>query len=166
MENFLEIGIIVKPQGVRGELKVKPFTDAAEDFLGFKRVFLKGEEYRVLSCRTGAGIVYLGLRGVPDRNAAELLRGVSVCVPREEMPETEEGTYYVADLLEASIVTEEGEALGTLTDIRQAATDVYTLTAGDKEILFPVADGVIVSVDVEQKIITVNKKRFYEVAVV
>ena len=166
MENFLEIGIIVKPQGVRGELKVKPFTDTAEDFLAFKRVYLKGAEYRVLSCRTAAGIAYLGLRGVPDRNAAELLRGVPVCVPRDEMPETEEGTYYVADLLGAEILTESGELLGTLTDIRQAATDIYTLTAGDREILFPVADGVIVSVDVDNKKITVNKKRFYEVAVV
>lgn len=166
MENFLEIGIIVKPQGVRGEVKVKPFTDTAEDLLSFKRVFLKGVEYRVLSCRTAAGIAYLNLRGVPDRNAAELLRGVPVCVPREEMPETEEGTYYVADLIGAEVVTEKGEPLGMLSDIRQAATDIYTLRTGENEILFPAAKGVVVRVDLQKKIITVDKKRFYEVAVV
>ena len=47
MENSLIVGQIVKPQGIRGEVKVVPFTDGAEDFHAFKRVFLDGEEYKV-----------------------------------------------------------------------------------------------------------------------
>lgn len=162
---MLTIGIVLKPQGIRGELKVKPYTDDAEDFKGLKRVFLGEEEYRVLSVRTGGGVVFLGLRGVPDRNAAELLRGKEIAIPREEAPEPPEGSYYIADLLGSMIYAEDGELLGTLTDVRSAATDVYTLERDGKEILFPAAKGVIVAIEPSEKKITVDRKRFYEVAV-
>ena len=65
----------------------------------------------------------------------------------------------------SEIVTEEGEVLGVLSDVRQAATDVYTLMRGEKEILFPAATGVVIDVLVAEKKIVVNKKRFHEVAV-
>ena len=165
MTDTLTVGVVLKPQGIRGELKVKPYTDTAEDFAAFRRVFLDGEEYKVLSVRTGGGAVFLGLRGVADRNAAELLRGKEVVIPRSEAPEPEEGRYYVADLLGCDIVTEGGKVLGKLKDVRQASTDVYTLFDGSRDILFPVADGVVVAVDMENGTITVNEKRFYEVAV-
>ena len=103
----------------------------------------------MLSVRTGGGAVFLGLRGVADRNAAELLRGKEVVIPRSEAPEPEEGRYYVADLLGCDIVTEGGKVLGKLKDVRQASTDVYTLFDGSRDILFPVADGVVVAVDVD-----------------
>ncbi|MBO5045427.1 MAG: 16S rRNA processing protein RimM [Clostridia bacterium] len=165
MEKSLTVGEIVKPQGIRGEVKVRPFTDTAEDFRQFKRVYLDGEEHKVLSVRIGEGAVYLGLRGVPDRNAAELLRGKAVVVMREDVPEPPHGTYYIVDLLGSDIVTETGEVLGTLVDVRQAATDIYTVKMGEKEVLFPVAKGVVTAVSVEEKKITVDKKRFLEVAV-
>ncbi len=165
MVETLIVGVVLKPQGIRGELKVKPFTDSAEVFGTFKRVFLDGEEYKVLSVRAGDGAVYLSLRGVPDRNAAELLRGREVTVPRDEAPEPEEGSYYIADLLGSEVVTEEGERLGVLTDVRQAATDIYTLRTETGEILFPAAKGVVESVDISAARIVVNGKRFREVAV-
>ncbi len=163
--NMLTVGEVLKPQGIRGEVKVKPFTDTPQTFSAFKRVFLDGEEYKVLSVRTGDGCVFLGLRGVPDRNAAELLRGKKVLLPREEAPALPEGSYYIADLLGSAVVTEEGEPLGTLTDITQAACDVYTLDMGGRNVLFPAAKGVIAEVDAEGKKIVVNRKRFEEVAV-
>ena len=122
MTDTLTVGVVLKPQGIRGELKVKPYTDTAEDFAAFRRVFLDGEEYKVLSVRTGGGAVFLGLRGVADRNAAELLRGKEVVIPPCGAPEPEEGRYYVADLLGCDIVTEGGKVLGKLKDVRQAST--------------------------------------------
>ena len=165
MEKQLTVGEILKPQGIRGELKVKPFTDTAEVFRTFKRFFIDGEEYKVLSVRIGDGAVLSGLRGVPDRNAAELMRGKLLVVPREEAPALEEGSYYIADLLGLKIVTEEGEELGILSDIRQAATDIYTLKQGEKEILFPAVKGLVQQIEIEKGVLTVNKKRFLEVAV-
>ena len=161
----LVIGKIVKPQGIRGEVKVYPYTDSAEVFGEIERVFIGGEEYKILNARFSDGMAYLALRGVPDRNAAELLRGCELTIPRDEAPMPEDGSYYIADLIGSVIVTDTGKTLGTLTDIRQAATDVYTLTTEKGEVLFPVADGVVLAVDVENKKITVSEKRFKEVAV-
>ena len=165
MEKELIVGEVLKPQGIRGEIKVKPFTDSPDDFKKIKAVFLGGEEYKILSVRTDSSAVYLGLRGVADRNAAELLRGKQVVIPREDAPALPEGRYYIADLLGSEVVTEEGTLLGTLTDIRNAATDIYTITQGEKEILFPAVEDLIVSIDTENMKITVNGKRFNEVAV-
>ncbi len=165
MNSQLIVGEVLKPQGIRGELKISPLTDSAEDFRTFHRVFLGETEYKVLSVRVGDGAVYLGLRGVPDRNAAELLRGKPVIIPREEAPALEEGRYYIADLLGAEVVTEGGKVLGTLTDVRPAGTDVYTISAEGKDILFAAAKGVVVKVDTEGGVIVVNEARFKEVAV-
>lgn len=165
MVDELIVGEVLKPQGIRGELKVKPFTDAAEDFASFRRVFIGGTEYRVLSVRTGGGAVFLNLRGVPDRNAAELLRGRQLVVRREDAPPLEEGRYYIADLLGCEVVTASGKRLGTLTDVRSAATDIYTLRSDGREVMFPVAEGVVVRAEPENGRIVVDEKRFYEVAV-
>ena len=165
MQETLIVGTILKPQGIRGEVKVKPFTDSAEDFKAYKHVFLEGTEYKILSCRVGDGAVFLSLRGVPDRNAAELLRDKELTIPRDEAPMPEEGSYYIADLLGSEIVTDTGTVLGKLKEIRQAATDIYTLETDKGEVLFPTAKGVVLSVDVENKKITVSEKRFKEVAV-
>lgn len=165
MEKTLLVGEILKPQGIRGEVKIKPFTDSAEDFRAYKRIFLDDAEYKVLSVRVGDGAVYLGLKGVPDRNAAELLRGKQVIVLREDAPQPEEGRYYIVDLLGSEVVTEDGEVLGVLTNVQQASSDIYTIERNGKEILFPAVKGVITQIGLEEKKITVNKKRFQEVAV-
>lgn len=163
---FLVIGTVAKPQGIRGELKIMPFTDDGSAFRGLKRVFLGGKEYKVLSVREGADCVFLGLNGVPDRNAAEGLRGLEVSIPRDEAPPPGEGRYYIADLLGCAVVGDTGRGLGVLKDIRKAATDIYTLEKGEEEILFPAVGGLILSVDVENRRIIVDEKRFQEVAVI
>ena len=108
MRENLIVGTILKPQGIRGELKVKPYTDSPEDFKEFKNLYLDGEKRRVLSVRVGDGMVFLGLSGVPDRNAAELLRGKNLELDRDEAPEPEEGRYYIVDLLGLAVVTRRG----------------------------------------------------------
>ena len=165
MTDKLNVGEILKPQGIRGELKVKPFTDDAEVFRDFERIFVEETPYKVLSVRTGGDMVFLGLKGVADRNAAELLRGKQLYIPREEAPLPEEGRYYIVDLLGCSVVTDAGDVLGKLTGVRQAATDIYTLHDGTREVMFPVADGVVTAVDIGAGKIVVNKKRYFEVAV-
>lgn len=88
----LTIGEVLKPQGIRGELKIKTFTDFPEDVKAFGTVYIDEKPYKILSFRAGeGGFAYLGLRGVPDRNAAELLRGRKIEGDREDAPELEEG---------------------------------------------------------------------------
>lgn len=165
MQEKLIIGTVLKPQGIRGEVKVKYFTDRPEDIKNFGRVFIDGHERKIMSFRSDGEAVYLGLYGIADRNAAELLRGKEVMAQRSDAPELDEGTYYIVDLIGCKTVTESGKELGVLIKIVPSATDVYTLKQGDKEILFPAVKGLIVKVDLVNKVITLNEERFLQVAV-
>lgn len=162
----LVIGEVLKPQGIRGELKVKTFTDFPEDVKEFGTVYIDEKPYKILSFRVGPdGAAYIGLRGVPDRNAAELLRGKKLEGEREDAPELEEGQYYIVDIIGLSCETEEGEFLGTVKDVTSLSSDVYTLEKDGKNILFPVVNGVIVKVDLEAGKLIVNKEKFDQIAV-
>lgn len=165
MEDKLNVATVLKPQGIRGEIKVKVYLDDAEDLKGFKTLFVGGEEYAVLSVRASGEFAYLALKGVADRNAAELLRGKEVEALREDCPELPDGTYYIADLLGCSVVYENGDGVGKVVSVTPARTDIYTLQTPGGEVSFAAAEGVIADVDVQKKVITVNKKRFKEVSV-
>lgn len=124
-----------------------------------------GEEYSLMSVRAQGEFAYVVLRGIADRNAAELLRGKEIEVYHSELPEPPDGRYYIADLIGCEVVTASGEVLGTVSSVTPAKTDIYTLQTLKGEVSFAAADGVIESVDVDKKQITVNKKRFKEVSV-
>lgn len=162
----LVIAEVLKPQGIRGEIKVKTFTDTPENVKAFKIVYIDGNPYKILSFRVGSdGAAYLGLRGVPDRNAAELLRGKTIEGERDDGPILEEGQYYIVDILGLLCETEEGEELGTVTDISNFSSDIYTIEKAGKKILFPAVKGVIKRVDLENKKLIVDKNIFDEIAV-
>lgn len=162
----LIIAEVLKPQGIRGEIKVKTFTDAPENVKAFKTVYIDGNPYKILSFRVGSdGAAYLGLRGVPDRNAAELLRGKTIEGERDDGPILDEGQYYIVDILGLLCETEEGEELGVVTDISNFSSDIYTIEKAGKKILFPAVKGVIKRVDLENKKLVVDKKVFDEIAV-
>lgn len=165
MEEKLNIATVLKPQGIRGEIKVKVYLDDSGDLKQFKTLFIGGDEYAVINVRASGEYAYLALKGVADRNAAELLRGKEIEVNRSDCPVLPEGTYYIADLLGCAVVYENGETVGEVTAVTPAKTDIYTLQTQKGEVSFAAAEGVISDVDVDKKIITVNKKRFKEVSV-
>lgn len=162
----LVIGEVLKPQGIRGELKVKTYTDAPEDVKAFGTVYIEDKPYKILSFRVGNdGAAYMGLRGIPDRNAAELFRGKKLEGDRADAPELEEGQYYIVDVIGLSCETEEGEVLGIVKDVKNLSSDVYTIEKAGKQILFPAVKGVVKKVDLENQKLIVDKKIFDEIAV-
>lgn len=77
MERLI-IGEVLKPQGIRGELKIKTYTDEPDDVKSFGQVYIEGKPYKILSFRVGGdGFAYLGLRGVPDRTRRSSCAGKS-----------------------------------------------------------------------------------------
>ncbi len=157
----LRVGWVSRPHGLRGEVRVVaegPFQDAVPQL---PRVSLVGpwgtEERQVESVRRTQGAFLVKLAGVDDRAAAERLRGAEVCVPRESAPPLPEGTYYVADLLGASVVTEAGEPVGTLEDVLHGpAHDVYVVRTGGKEVLLPAVREVVREVSADCRRIVVR----------
>ena len=162
----LLIGEVLKPQGIRGELKIKTFTDFPEDVKKFGTVYIEDKPYKILSFRVGTdGMAYIGLRGIPDRNAAELFRGKKLEGAREDAPELEEGRYYIVDIIGLSCETQDGEFLGTVKDIKNLSSDVYTIEKDGKSILFPVVKNVIIDIDLQNKKVIIDKSVFEEIAV-
>lgn len=161
----LTVATVLKPQGIRGEIKVKVFLDDGEGLKSLSRVIIDGEEYALLNVRAQGEFAYLTLRGVADRNAAELLRGKDIEAYRCELPALPKDTFYIGDLIGCTVVAASGDPIGKVIDVTPAKTDIYTLETPKGEVSFAAAEGVIESVDVDGKIITVNKKRFKEVSV-
>ena len=163
----LLIGTVLKPQGIRGELKVKTFTDTPSDVKKFGTVYIDNVAYKILSFRVGPdGAAYMGLRGIPDRNAAELFRGKKLEGDREDAPALDEGRYYIVDILGLACESQDGEFLGTVKEIATLSTDVYTIEKDGKKILFPVVNGVIVDVDLQNGKVIINKEVFDQIAVI
>ena len=96
METLFKIGLVAKPQGIKGELKVNPLTDDIERFSSLKKVLIEGVEYKVLSAKIGGGVVFITLSGVQDRNSAETFRGKFLCVERKDAVKLPENHYFVA----------------------------------------------------------------------
>lgn len=161
---FLTVATVLKPQGVRGEVKTIALTDSAADLAKLTKVLIDGVEYPVLSARIQGEFVYFCLKGVADRNAAELLRGKELEAYRCDIPPLPEGRYYIVDLIGCKVVTDRGICLGEVTSVTPAKTDIFVIDAGGKEVTFVAADGVIEEVDIPAKKIVVNAKRFKEVS--
>ena len=160
------VGKITKAQGIRGEVKANSLFDTPWTFEKLSKVRIRGVEYALSSVRvdTKSEAVFLKLKGVDDRNQAEELRGEDIFVDEELMPETEEGRFYISDLIGAKIVAKDTN-FGILSDILQnGCADVYVVT-GETNFMFPAIDGVILDIDAKEKIITVDAEELERVAV-
>ncbi len=158
MKNNLEIGQIVNTHGLRGDLKVMPWCDDPGIFDELAYVIIDGVEFDIEKSRMQKNMVLLKLEGIDDINDAEKYRNKVLTVPREELGELPEGTYYICDLLGCSVETVDGRNLGNICDIiKTGSNDVYVVEDyTKKQVLIPVIDEVIKSVDIDGKKIVIE----------
>ncbi len=158
MENLLEIGQIVNTHGLRGDVKVMPWCDDPEIFHELAYVLIDGEEYEIQKSSLHKNAVLLKLKGIDHINDAENYRNKVLTIPREELGELPEGTYYICDLLGCSVETVDGRNLGKICDIiKTGSNDVYVVEdITKKQVLIPVIDEVIKSVSIDEKRIVIE----------
>ena len=162
MEQTLRVGVITSTHGVRGEVKVFPTTDEKERFKDLKKVILDmGKEQKVLeiqSVRFFKNLVILKFKGIDNINDIEMYKGKDLLVTREDAVPLEEGEYFIADLLDLDVYSDEDEKIGVLYDVMQTgANDVYVVkTEEGKEILLPAIDECILDIDLEESRMTVH----------
>lgn len=163
---YLKIGLILKPQGIRGEIKVLPLTDDPHRFIGLKQAFLSEEKkpVRIMGARVGKDAVYLFLEKIYDRTAAESVRGQFIYIDREHAVKLPEGRYFIADLIGCEAVDLNGIRLGILKEVLQpGANDVYIVQRPDgSELLIPVVDAFIKDIDIKSRKITVDASMLQE----
>lgn len=168
MEKFLKVGEVLKPQGIKGEVKLKTYVDDVNRFKKLKEAYIDGNPVKVLNARIAGQDVYIAFDGICDRNAAELLRGKEIFVSRENAAPLKEGRYYIADVIGSAVVlVEDGcdteVTAGVIEDILKYSSDLYCCADGNKKYMFPLVDGLLIKVDIENKKAYFNKKRFDEV---
>ncbi|MEI3227048.1 MAG: ribosome maturation factor RimM [Lachnospiraceae bacterium] len=162
MEDLLRVGVIANTHGIRGEVKVFPTTDEKERFKDLKKVILDmGKEQRVLeiqSVRFFKNLVILKFKGIDNINDIEMYKGKDLLVTREDAVPLEEGEYFIADLLDLDVYSDEDEKIGVLYDVMQTgANDVYVVkTEEGKEILLPAIDECILDINLEESRMTVH----------
>lgn len=161
--NKIEIGAVAKPQGIRGELKIRLFGDGFDTVKDITEAEVDGKVYKVESFRySGGEEAIIKLKGLDDRNQAELLRRKEVYADRSEI-KVEEGRYFVSDVLGCKLYLSSGKELGEIFDIISGNVDYYYVKTSEGTAVFPLIDGVLESVDITEKKVTVNAKKFTEV---
>ena len=118
METLMEIGQIVNTYGIKGFVKVQPFTDNIRRFEDLRQIYLqlkKGlETFEIEEIKYHKQMVLLKLKGIDDINEAEKYRNCYLKIDRKDAVNLPEDTYFIADLLEMEVTTEEGEMLGKI----------------------------------------------------
>lgn len=170
LSEYLMIGEITKPQGVRGEVKVRPCTCDAERFEGLETVYIEKDgghaPLRIHVNRLSEDAVFMNVEGVTDRDAAEALRGTLLYIDRAHAVALDEDTNFLADLYGLHGLTDDGRDLGKLADVMQpGGNDVYVFKGPLGEVLVPALRSVVLKVDLAAGEMRLCGQRLDEVAV-
>lgn len=157
---FLVIGQLLKPHGVRGEMRVRVYTELPERFTWLETVYVGRENPRaetVDTVRFHKDLVLLKLVGYDDRDAVQSLHGELLQVPESEAIPLEEGEYFLYQLEGLAVYSDEGESLGTLTRvIETGANNVFLVKGVAGELLLPDIEDVVLDIDFDQQRMTVH----------
>lgn len=157
--SLIFIGKITRPHGILGEVKVQTEPEMFEVLMDVERVYLGDarKPYTVSGSRAHQDSFLFRLKEVPDRNAAETLRGLEVFVDEADLPDLEDGEYYSHDLIGLKVLDETGAALGQVADVLgTGANDVYLIQGGPRELLLPAIESVILGIDLDAETMRVK----------
>lgn len=163
--NFLSVGKVANTHGVRGELKIFPFTDFPEVRFakGKELLFISPEDgtqlkVKVVSSREQKTVFVVKLEGFDNINQVEKYKGWDVKVPKEEAVEAEDNAYYFHEIIGCTVTTDEGEELGVISDIlTPGANDVWVVKRkGGKELLIPFIEDIVKDVNIAEKTVKIE----------
>ena len=156
-KEYLEAGKIVNTHGIRGEVKIMPYTDVPEILCEFDRLFLNKQEIIIERARVAKGMVIAKLEGVNSPEQAEKLRNKILYMHRDDL-ELDDDTYFIQDLIGIEVKdVETGIIYGKITDVLQTgANDVYVIEGTDREYLIPAIADVVISTDIDNNLMTIK----------
>lgn len=159
--DFVVLGKIVGPYGLRGAVKVHPFADDPQAWAGLPHWWVGKEDLppaqwqlsKLVRCSLRGDLLIAELECLPDRNASETAKGLLVGVPRADLPAAAENEYYWADLIGLEVLNTHEQSLGRVLGlIETSANDVLRIGDGvEKERLLPFVAAVVLDVDLVAK---------------
>lgn len=162
MQEFLEIGQIVNTFGIKGMVKVKPFTDDITRFDDLEKVYVETnkikKKYEIEEVKYHKDMVLIKFKGIDKVEDAENLRNSYLKIDRKDEPDLEEGTYYIVDLIGLDVYSDEGNLLGKIDDIfNNGSCDIYVVKDElGKQLLLPAISDVVKEINLEQKKIIIH----------
>lgn len=155
MKQYVEAGKIVNTHGINGEVKIEVWLDSPAFFKTFKRLFLNGQEKKILSAHEHKQFIIARLEGVDDVNAAMALKGKTVEVLRADA-HMKDGEFFVQDILGFTVVDEDGRTVGRLVDAFETPASMLYVVKGESEHLIPAVREFILNIDAEKEQIRVH----------
>lgn len=151
--DLIDLGIVYDAQGLKGHIKVRPYSPDPIALLACKEVYLQGPHsapllalYRVQSAKIHSGYVVMVLDGICDRDAALALKGHTVLLPRKAFPTPEKDAYYWIDLIGCEVYNEQGIRLGNIEDMAEfGAHPIMTIGS----VLIPFVPAIVRSVQLK-----------------
>jgi 16S rRNA processing protein RimM len=156
------LGKVVATHGIKGQLRVVPYSGDPDTIASLKSVILKGpngeeETLAVTAVAAHGRKLLLTLRDFVSINQVQHLVGRELYARRDQLPDLEPGEYYWCDLIGLSVVTDKGESLGTLAEIiATGSNDVYVVRDGKREYLIPAVEDVVLQVNLDDRLMTVS----------
>ena len=157
-DDRIVIGRIGAPHGVRGDLRIIPLTDFPERFAQMREVMAGDELLHITAVKPQGRNILMHFREYDVRETAQRLTGCVLTVPRAEAAPLDEGEYYVFDIVGLTVRDEDGNELGTVTDVlRTGSNDVYAVRdAEGHELLVPALRTVVQKIDIAGGCMTVR----------
>ena len=162
MQEYFEIGQIENTFGVKGFVKVKPFTDYLERFEELESVLvIKNKnmiEMKIEEVKYQKNMVLLKLEGINDMTMAEKYKGCYIKIHRKDAKKLEEGEYFIADIIGSDVYTDTDQYLGKVDDIyNTGSSDIYVVKDElGKQILLPAIKEVLLDIDIEKQKVIVH----------
>lgn len=158
--DYLRVGLILRPHGVHGMIKLLPLTDDPNRFKGLKAAFLETDDkfdpVSIKSVSVQPDSVFMELEGITTRDRAEMLRDHYLCVDRANAVKLPEDFYFVSDLLGCRVRDTLGADLGSIVDVLETgANDVYVIK-GKRTLLIPALKKLLLKVDTAEKAVLLD----------
>lgn len=165
MKSELTIGKVLKPRGLKGELKIELYASDSARFSHLKRLKIDGIEYCVDRISPEGAIGYVSLEGIDTVEKAEELRGKLITANRNDLPKLPDGKYYIVDMIGLDVIVA-GEVVGEVCDVLQyGSADVYVVKNGANSFSFPAISGLVKQVDLDLGKIVLDDMIFSRVVV-
>jgi len=154
---FIIIGQVVAPRGIKGKLKVEVVTDFPQRFAPRSQIYINREPMTIASTEWHKGKAIIKLDTIDSIEEAEKLRGQAIEIHHSQLQPLPEGQYYHFQLIGLEVWTTQEELLGTVTEILTAeSNDNYVVRGAKGEILIPAIEDVVKSVDLDKGRITIE----------
>jgi len=157
------IGEVVKPHGIRGEVKVYLYSEQPENFKHYTKIVLQEpagsgtETYNVVQSREQGKLAILRLEGIGTREAAEALQGSKIWLNKADFPALDSDEYYWHQLKGLLVMTETGQELGRVTNLFSTAShDIMVVTGAGHEFMIPVNGDIIRDIDEQGELIIIS----------